>query len=199
MTVMRWTPKEKDIVQWKQDVVECSRRIDGYLVEDQEHLAYLMEMTRHALSMLASAREKFIANKKEKLAANKKVEPKLIAEKKPEGYKTKTWGVGKKVSLLYLIGSGKKGPIKIGMSRIPRERLKALQAANPQQLFIFAIGQPQGNDRAEKVERILHKKYNNYWVHSEWFNISVAKIIEDCSGITWDIIEETSWPVDRPC
>jgi len=75
--------------------------------------------------------------------------------------------------------TGMDGPIKIGCSRIPADRLLALNIWSPFPLEI--IGSTPGS---WKDERFLHKCFSHLHTHSEWFQCTevleaeIAKILE---------------------
>lgn len=65
---------------------------------------------------------------------------------------------------MYFIQAVGGGPIKIGMSVDPGDRLAALQAGSPVTLRIIGIadgGQPQ--------EVALHRRLAKHRLHGEWF------------------------------
>lgn len=67
----------------------------------------------------------------------------------------------------YLIQAGDEGPIKIGFSRDPHERLIALQTSHPEQLYLRAsIAGPASN------EAVLHAFYSREHLRGEWFRPS---------------------------
>lgn len=59
------------------------------------------------------------------------------------------------------------GPIKIGCSRMPQERLEALSIVSPLKLEIVATA-----PGAHADERRLHGMFQAHWLHHEWFGAS---------------------------
>ena len=69
-------------------------------------------------------------------------------------------------SFVYFIGdSNSAGPIKIGVAANVEARLKSLQTGNPNPLLILGI-----IEGGHKVEQALHKKFEKFRHHGEWFN-----------------------------
>jgi uncharacterized membrane protein YccC len=66
---------------------------------------------------------------------------------------------------IYAIRRGQCGPIKIGMSNEPQTRLRNLQTAVAEQLHLLAV-----IDGDEQVERDLHRRFEKYRLHGEWFS-----------------------------
>lgn len=62
---------------------------------------------------------------------------------------------------------GERGPIKIGMSVLPRARLRAHQIWSPVLLEIAAMVPAHHN-----AENWLHRHFLADWIHGEWFKWS---------------------------
>jgi len=78
---------------------------------------------------------------------------------------------------IYLIGNVEKGIFKIGKSRQPKERYKAIATKLP---FPAEIIHVVGSDDTEKAEKILHTIFASKRTHGEWFELpdeDVAKIV----------------------
>lgn len=77
---------------------------------------------------------------------------------------------------IYLIGNLKYGFVKIGFSKTPEKRIKAIQTGCP---FPLAILKTYKGSIGK--EYLLHKKYHRYRTFGEWFKIqgSLQKVIED--------------------
>lgn len=71
------------------------------------------------------------------------------------------------MGFIYFIQEGNEGKIKIGFSEDPKERLKTLKIANPNNLRI--IFQYEGS---EADERKIHRMFKNYNISGEWFEPS---------------------------
>jgi len=74
------------------------------------------------------------------------------------------------VSKLYFIQSGENGPIKIGHSSDPDERLASLQVGNPQHLRLLAAVE-FGSDAAAQ-EQLCHRTFRVEHIRGEWFQPS---------------------------
>lgn len=74
------------------------------------------------------------------------------------------------IQQIYFIQQGQDGPVKIGMSRQPFQRLEALQAANPDQLYLIAIV----TATFDCSETRLHKQFAKDRIRGEWFAPSSA-------------------------
>jgi len=75
---------------------------------------------------------------------------------------------------IYFIQSVSGGPIKIGVSNSPKNRLKDIQLMCPYKLNLLATIK---GDR--KKEQLLHRKFKKYRLHGEWFedNNEIKKYI----------------------
>lgn len=67
---------------------------------------------------------------------------------------------------IYFIQSGH-GPVKIGLSRDPKWRMKTLQIGNPEKLELVAAMPGSRRD-----EQALHKRFEASHIHSEWFRLT---------------------------
>lgn len=83
-----------------------------------------------------------------------------------------------KQKALYVIQSVVGGPIKIGISDSPSERLSQLQTASPYKLQILEC-----YDQKSQLEKKIHKHLARYQMHGEWFR-------EEALSVFHDIIEE---------
>lgn len=69
---------------------------------------------------------------------------------------------------VYFIQAEDGGPVKIGRSKNPTERLKALQTASPKRLVIRRL-QSMHYHESLKVEKGLHRRYAEARLDGEWF------------------------------
>lgn len=87
----------------------------------------------------------------------------------------------KKEQMLYIIREKETNSFKIGVSKNPKSRLKELQTANPNTLFISLLFDTQKN--AVILEKFLHKHFRKKRKKGEWFadilNDEIIKIIGD--------------------
>lgn len=67
-------------------------------------------------------------------------------------------------SKVYFIREGGDGPVKIGVSSWVEKRLRTLQTANSEELFL--LGVIVGD---EKVETEIHKRFEKYLKRGEWY------------------------------
>uniref|UniRef100_A0A6H1ZYZ5 Bacteriophage T5 Orf172 DNA-binding domain-containing protein n=1 Tax=viral metagenome TaxID=1070528 RepID=A0A6H1ZYZ5_9ZZZZ len=66
---------------------------------------------------------------------------------------------------LYFVQQGTRGPVKIGISKEPEERIKVLQTGNPKKLrLIWTI-----NPKSKNVENTLHRVFLDERLEGEWF------------------------------
>ncbi|WP_370309336.1 GIY-YIG nuclease family protein [Sphingobium abikonense] len=82
--------------------------------------------------------------------------------------------------MCYFIG-GTEGPIKIGKSLNPNERLKQIQMCSPIKLRILAIA-PGGGAR----ERAYHCQFGDHWSHGEWYDRHPA-LLNEIAAINADL------------
>lgn len=66
---------------------------------------------------------------------------------------------------VYFIRGSCRGPIKIGSSRNPEDRLVTLQTSHPDQLILMAAI----NDRGHSWESTLHQHFARFRMRGEWF------------------------------
>jgi hypothetical protein len=71
------------------------------------------------------------------------------------------------MKLIYFIQAGKAGPIKIGISKDPRRRLRALQVPNAKTLSL--LGCMEGD---LDTEREIHSTFRYSRIRGEWFSPS---------------------------
>lgn len=74
---------------------------------------------------------------------------------------------------IYAIQQGDAGPVKIGQTRCPWERLKTLQQGNPIELHGLAAWRT-----LPEIEKLLHEEYAQYRIRGEWFE-PAPELIED--------------------
>lgn len=84
-----------------------------------------------------------------------------ITEKEREIPKDKETNAGKHI---YVICCPLNGLIKIGFSKMPTQRLKNLQNMSPVPLVLVKLLTGTQSDEAA-----IHKRFNKYKHHSEWF------------------------------
>lgn len=79
--------------------------------------------------------------------------------------------------VVYFIRAEVGGPIKIGSSAEPKQRLAEFQIGSPLRLMIVAT-----MDGGREEERILHRRFAAYRLHGEWFRpcAGLLKLIRDC-------------------
>jgi hypothetical protein len=80
-----------------------------------------------------------------------------------------------KTGYVYIIQAKCGGPVKIGFSRYPcaKGRLSQIQCTCPFELKIIAEF-PNGMIKTEKE---IHKKYDKYRLHNEWFDEAILPCI----------------------
>ena len=89
---------------------------------------------------------------------------------------------------IYLIQSTNEGYYKIGVSKDPNKRLKQLKTGNSSPLKLI---NSYKTDIANKIEKILHRKYSHLSMEGEWFDLSISeevKFIDECEKIENNIM-----------
>ena len=71
---------------------------------------------------------------------------------------------------IYVIRNGKKGSVKIGMTRDVEARRDTLQIGNPKELMIIAKYPVKSQKEAYGIESKLHHLFRRHHVRGEWFN-----------------------------
>ena len=88
---------------------------------------------------------------------------------------------------IYLIQSLENGYYKIGVSKNPSKRLQQLQTGNSSPLKLIEVYQ---TEFADKIERILQRRYTHLHKEGEWFNLSISEeagFRKDCQKIEENI------------
>ena len=83
---------------------------------------------------------------------------------------------------VYLI-RGNNGKYKIGISKNPKERIRALQTGNSEQLKIIETYE---SENAGTIEFALHAQYSHVKKTGEWFDLSISdevNFIKNCQRI----------------
>lgn len=70
--------------------------------------------------------------------------------------------------VVYFLQRGKNGPIKIGFSRNPKQRITAIQAYCAEKLRVLLILPAD----AEKREKAIHEQFQRFRLKGEWFEPS---------------------------
>ena len=85
---------------------------------------------------------------------------------------------------LYFIQEGNRGPIKIGLSRKPYNRMRDLQIANASKLRMLWFFTPKSN----KIENMLHNHFCDYKITGEWFEPveDILQLILETIRHCWD-------------
>jgi hypothetical protein len=71
---------------------------------------------------------------------------------------------------IYIISDGTS--VKIGISKTPEKRLKQLQTGHPKKLILCKVREVP-DDRAKKLENIIHRTCGHYRLKGEWFSMSL--------------------------
>lgn len=81
---------------------------------------------------------------------------------------------------VYLIQSGKakNDPVKVGFSKKPEARLKALQTGNPKPLKLIMKIECKTEGHAKRLEKSLHEMLGKQNIHLEWFKLKKNHIIK---------------------
>jgi hypothetical protein len=88
-----------------------------------------------------------------------------------------------KQSHVYVIGSSRIGPLKIGITTAPVRRLKEVQTGHPQRLEVFwsMVVRP---DQAAGIEREVHDRLASARLSGEWFHVPVEVAVEAILRLT---------------
>jgi hypothetical protein len=73
---------------------------------------------------------------------------------------------------VYVIRAGKRGPLKIGVTRSVSQRVKELQIGNPEKLRICYTIRCFTFQEARDLEAELHQTFGKYRLSGEWFQAS---------------------------
>jgi hypothetical protein len=84
---------------------------------------------------------------------------------------------------VYLVGNKDKKIYKIGKSRQPKERYKAIATKLP---FPAEIVHVVGSDDTEKAEKILHTYFASKRTHGEWFELPDEDVVKITNLISFD-------------
>lgn len=83
---------------------------------------------------------------------------------------------------IYAIQAGEAGPVKIGISRSPKQRLVTLQQANPERLRPLACWRD-----LPETEKVLHREFAAVRLAGEWFKPTPEVLaLGDQYGISYD-------------
>jgi predicted GIY-YIG superfamily endonuclease len=72
---------------------------------------------------------------------------------------------------IYLIQSLEEGYYKIGVSKNPSKRVEQLQTGNSSPLKLIEV---YYTEHADKIERILQRKYEHCRKKGEWFDMPIS-------------------------
>ena len=96
---------------------------------------------------------------------------------------------------VYIIQAGDRGPVKIGMARSAKARLRSLQVAHYENLTLRRVIESGPLDAA--VEAWMHQRFNEHHIRGEWFTH-----VPEMDTVAPDVAEcEAAWtmpPVDTP-
>ncbi len=84
---------------------------------------------------------------------------------------------------VYIIQKLSDCTFKIGVSKNPKQRIKAVQTGNESKLKLLAT---YPSEYAHKIERTLHRQYSHHIGEGEWFDISLVEALsfdENCKKI----------------
>jgi hypothetical protein len=68
------------------------------------------------------------------------------------------------------------GPVKLGFSADPDQRLLELQTGHPEPLIVH-YREPINVERVRLYERLLHRDNHHHRLRGEWFNLTVQEAI----------------------
>jgi hypothetical protein len=77
---------------------------------------------------------------------------------------------------MYVIASNALGPVKLGISADPDQRVRELQTGHPEPLKVLHR-EPVDVERVRLFERLLHRDNSHHRLRAEWFNMTVEQAI----------------------
>ena len=90
---------------------------------------------------------------------------------------------------VYVIQAGENGPIKVGRSKRPKQRLGQLQTGNHNQLTMMALAEFDTEREQELAEGQLQDKLWQQHIRGEWFN---STAMNQCLLLqNWDYLDES--------
>lgn len=75
---------------------------------------------------------------------------------------------------LYIIGSDHP-PYKVGISKNPKERLRALQTGHPERLQLHYMVEAE-HSQPKLLETAVHRNIKQYNTTGEWFDVPLDKL-----------------------
>jgi hypothetical protein len=101
---------------------------------------------------------------------------------------------GNRLGWIYIVRAANgSGPVKIGWSKRPSERLKLMHWGSPVELEFIDIRRAQ-----ERVERDLHRRLKRYRLRGEWYDlppeilIDVIVELQDKAPLPWSPAREAA-------
>jgi len=77
---------------------------------------------------------------------------------------------------MYVIGSSISGPVKLGISANPDQRVRQLQTGHAERLQVFHR-EPVPNTKARAFEKLLHRDVGYRRTVGEWFDLDVEQAV----------------------
>src|SRR5580704_8877016 len=71
--------------------------------------------------------------------------------------------------IYFIQAGGQLGPIKIGRTYHPASRMRMLQSANHEKLFLVRTINASEPTLENKLEQWLHRRFRSLRIHGEWF------------------------------
>ncbi|PZQ45237.1 MAG: hypothetical protein DI551_07975 [Micavibrio aeruginosavorus] len=78
---------------------------------------------------------------------------------------------------VYVIGPKENGPYKVGHTKTPKKRLKAIQVGHTEDLHIHHLTTVT-RDQAGRVETYLHRHLKKWLHRGEWYNMDLEDLID---------------------
>ncbi len=152
---------------WK--LTEYQNTFEEWINEYKDKIKFYEKQIENVKEMIRGQIE--LAIKKPKV-----INPELEDKIEYRNRKTASVVMAKKVSV-YLIQCDNLQLVKIGKASNVNKRLKTLQVGNPHSLYCIASLEFAFSNEALLFEQKLHKKYEEYNVRGEWFEISQRDLI----------------------
>lgn len=97
---------------------------------------------------------------------------------------------------IYIIAVNGSGPVKVGISSTPNERLRQLQTANPERLEIYKKLPVPSRYFAKEFEKTFHKNHRGRRLLGEWFSLHPAEAYKSLSDSLRDFFASLYGPED---
>jgi predicted GIY-YIG superfamily endonuclease len=88
---------------------------------------------------------------------------------------------------VYIISSGKNGPVKIGKAANVEERVLDLQTGNPIKLILLAKIHAKSHSHAMFMEKRFHEAFKKHRIRGEWFSKRILNNMMEFAGSCYEV------------